>query len=648
LRASLALLFALAGAAALCAADAPDDLDLREQKAFRAAVDRVAESVVRIETVGGLERVSKVLFGTGPTTGLVIDKDGYIVSSAFNFVNKPTSILVRLPDGARKPAELVATDHNRMIALLRVRADKPLAAVEPAPERELRVGQWAIAVGRTFEGDAPNTTVGVVSALGRIWGKAIQTDAILSPNNYGGPLVDLRGRAMGLIVPLAPDSAEEVAGVEWYDSGIGFAVPVEFIQQLLPRLKQGKDLFPGVIGINLSGNMQVGEATIGACQPGSPAAEAGLKQGDKIVEIDGKPVARAADVKREIARRYAGDKLRVAVLRGKERIDREIEMVAKLEPFQHPFLGVLPLREGQQGVTARYVYPGSPAASAGLKSGDVLLTLGGQPIKGRNELREELGGRKLGEEVEIEFRSGAKTSKAQLKLAALPDALPPPELPPARKAARPAAGERPKVGNLTLNVAEFKNEAAAYVPDDYDPDVPHGLVVWLHGPGGFKADELLAQWKPLCDRYDLILLAPKAADPQKWVPTELAFVQKLVEQVRSSYDIDPLRIVACGNDSGGMLAWMFSMRSRDVVRAVAAVDAAPAGRPAAVEPLHRFAVYLATAKKSAKAREIEAAVQHLKSVKIPLTVKPLGDDARNLNPDELAELARWIDMLDRI
>jgi hypothetical protein len=68
----------------------------------------------------------------------------------------------------------------------------------------------------------------------------------------------------------------------------------------------------------------------------------------------------------------------------------------------------------------------------------------------------------------------------------------------------------------------------------------------------------------------------------------------------------------------------------------------------AVEPLHRFAVYLATAKKSAKAREIEAAVQHLKSVKIPLTVKPLGDDARNLNPDELAELARWIDMLDRI
>ena len=93
---------------------------LLEQKAVIAAVERVAPSVVRIETVGGLERVEGVAFGTGPTTGWIVDPQGYIISSAFNFSNQPSSILVRLPDGTRKPAKLVATDHSRMIVLLKV------------------------------------------------------------------------------------------------------------------------------------------------------------------------------------------------------------------------------------------------------------------------------------------------------------------------------------------------------------------------------------------------------------------------------------------------------------------------------------------------------------------------------------------------
>ena len=76
-----------------------EELGVAEQQAFRAAVDRVAPCVVRIETVGGLERVGGLLFGTGPTTGLVVTPDGYIVSSAFNFLHRPASILVQLPDG---------------------------------------------------------------------------------------------------------------------------------------------------------------------------------------------------------------------------------------------------------------------------------------------------------------------------------------------------------------------------------------------------------------------------------------------------------------------------------------------------------------------------------------------------------------------
>ena len=243
---------ALAACAAVLGLTCPalaDDLNTLEQKALIDAVDRVAPSVVRIETIGGLERVDRVLFGAGPTTGLVVDSSGYIVSSAFNFVNKPASILVRLPDGTRKPAKLVARDHNCQFVLLKIEPDHPLPVTEAAPQAEMRVGQWCVAVGRTFEESRPNMAVGILSAVGRVWGKALQTDAPVSPNNYGGPLVDIRGRVMGLLVPLSPQSAEEIAGVEWYDSGIGFAVPLEAIQKVLPKLRKGQDLYSGVAGV---------------------------------------------------------------------------------------------------------------------------------------------------------------------------------------------------------------------------------------------------------------------------------------------------------------------------------------------------------------------------------------------------------------
>ncbi len=320
-----------------------EDLDVLEQQALSAAADRVAASVVRIETIGGLERVDKVLFGAGPTTGLVVDAKGYIISSAFNFVNKPASILVRMPDGSRKPAKLVARDHSRMFVLLKIEPDHPLAVPEVAPASEMRVGQWCIAMGRTFEDSRPNIAVGIVSAVGRIWGKAIQTDAPISPNNYGGPLVDIRGRAMGLLVPLSQQSAEEIAGMEWYDSGIGFAIPLETIQTVLPRLRKGEDLFAGVAGVFMeSKNLYTGDTKLASCRPNSPAAKAGFKGGDRIIEIGGHKVNRTAEVRQEIGRRYAGDKLHFVVVRGEKRIEADLELVAKLEPYCHGFLGILP------------------------------------------------------------------------------------------------------------------------------------------------------------------------------------------------------------------------------------------------------------------------------------------------------------------
>jgi serine protease Do len=173
-------------------ASAQELADLEEQS-MRAAVARVAPSVVRIETIGGLEVVGDVLLGEGPTTGLVVASDGYIISSAFNFVRQPTSILVVLPGGRRIPAQIVSRDQSRMLVLLKIVAPEPLPVPEAAPLDKVTVGQWAIAVGRALNAEQPNVSVGIVSAKQRIFGKAIQTDAKISPSNYGGPLVDLQG-----------------------------------------------------------------------------------------------------------------------------------------------------------------------------------------------------------------------------------------------------------------------------------------------------------------------------------------------------------------------------------------------------------------------------------------------------------------------
>ena len=318
-------------------ADDLADLETREERAFRAAVDRVAPSVVAIETVGGSQRVGKILFGTGPTTGLIVDPDGYLVSSAFAFLNRPESILVRLPDGSRRAARLVATDHNRMLTLLKIETDAPLPVAEIAPKHEMRVGQWTIAVGRTFDPDAPNMAVGILSARNRIWGKAIQTDAAVSPNNYGGPLIDIRGRIMGVLAPLSPEKTEEIAGVEWYDSGIGFAIPAEEIQAILPRLIEGEDLYPGHTGLSFGKTgLYTGGPIVEKCWPKSPAEKAGIQPGDKIVEIDGREVTRAAEVKEAISRRYAGETITLVLQREDRRVENRLELVDKLPPLPKP------------------------------------------------------------------------------------------------------------------------------------------------------------------------------------------------------------------------------------------------------------------------------------------------------------------------
>ena len=195
---------ALAWQPALARAD--DDLDELQEQAIKAAATRwlprwcrsrrraapTWSPAARAGGAGGLVRK-----GIGPTSGLIVSADGYIISSAFNFANKPSAIFIAVPGHKeRYVGKVIATDQTRMVTLLKIDA-KDLPVPAAVPKKEMRIGQTAIAVGRTLPANIeqpPSVSVGIISAIHRIWGKAIQTDAKVSPTNYGGPLVDMEGR----------------------------------------------------------------------------------------------------------------------------------------------------------------------------------------------------------------------------------------------------------------------------------------------------------------------------------------------------------------------------------------------------------------------------------------------------------------------
>jgi hypothetical protein len=229
-------------------------------------------------------------------------------------------------------------------------------------------------------------SIGIVSAINRIWGKCIQTDAKTSPVNYGGPLVAIDGRVYGIIIPASNRGEGETAGVDVYDGGIGFAVPLEDVLRVLPRLKQGEDLKPGRLGINAQGNDAYNAPpVIGAIQPDSAAARAGMQVGDKIIEVtvagEAKKIPNFSTLQHVLGPLYAGDEIAVKVSRGdQEQVFKGVTLRGDVTAYVNAFLGLLPLRDDPgPGVPVRYVYPKSPADQAGLKAGDRVMKIGVTP-----------------------------------------------------------------------------------------------------------------------------------------------------------------------------------------------------------------------------------------------------------------------------
>jgi len=257
----------------------------------------------------------------GATTGVILSQDGLVLTSLWSFQLQPVAVVVGLPDGRRFTARALGRDFSRGLALLKIEG-KDLPCPEPAPPASYRTGSWVLALGRVFGPKTPEISLGIVSATGRIGGKAVQTDASVSPANYGGALVDLSGRILGVLVPLSPRGY--AAGIQWYDSGIGFAADWRGIQEVLPRLKKGEDLHPGFLGVATS-PADLGPGAKIASVTG-PARKGGLRKGDRILTLAGERVLNPFHLKRLLAARYAGEKVPLRLRRGMKEIDLQVTL----------------------------------------------------------------------------------------------------------------------------------------------------------------------------------------------------------------------------------------------------------------------------------------------------------------------------------
>ena len=339
-------------------------------------------------------------------SGFVIDSSGYILTNN-HVVENADEIVVKLSNGKEFKAKVAGRDAKTDIALIEIKGDaKDLPAVKLGDSNSLRVGQWVVAIGNPF-GLENTVTVGIVSAMGRHinqgpYDNFIQTDAAINPGNSGGPLLNTKGDVVGINTAIFSRGGGNI--------GIGFAIPINLAEEVVPQLKEKGHVTRGWLGVmiqkvtpDIAESLNLEEARgalVADVVKDGPADAAGLKQGDVIVEFDGKPINDSAELPLLVAREGVGKTVRLKVLRDKESHEFTVK-IAELKEEEasenggssSEDLGLavqtltpelsenLNLDKTLKGVVVTQVEPGSPAGEAGLRRGDVILEVNRKPVK---------------------------------------------------------------------------------------------------------------------------------------------------------------------------------------------------------------------------------------------------------------------------
>jgi serine protease Do len=350
-------------------------------------------------------------------SGFVIDPAGYIVTN-HHVVGDAREISVGFSDGRQFAARLIGRDDKTDLALLKVDADRPLPFVRWGDSDKAEIGDWVLAVGNPF-GLGGTVTAGIISARGRDiqagpYDDFLQLDAPINQGNSGGPSFNMDGQVIGVNTAIFSPSGGSV--------GIGFAIPSALARPVIEQLKAEGRMSRGWIGISIQTltpeiafglglRTDIAGALVAQVEPGGPAAQSGLRQGDVITAVDARAMSQLRDLPRAIAAYKPGSKARLTVMRRSQELSLEVSIGAQPGPrsaaatVESPSHGTicdqlglavapltpelrrrLDLAASTRGVLVAEVRDGSVADDAGLVNGDLIVEIGGTSVSSSADL----------------------------------------------------------------------------------------------------------------------------------------------------------------------------------------------------------------------------------------------------------------------
>jgi serine protease Do len=345
-------------------------------------------------------------------SGFIISADGTIVTNN-HVVKGARTLSVTLDDGSVMPAKVIGTDPRTDIAVLKVDSPHPLPFIQLGNSRDVKAGEWVVAMGNPF-GLGGTVTAGIVSAVSRDIGAGpydqfIQVDAPINQGNSGGPLFTQDGKVIGMNTAILSPTGGSV--------GIGFAVPSDMIRTVSAQLEKSGHVTRGYVGVEAQQitpstaqamHLKANDgALLAGVQPDSPAAEAGLQPGDVIEAVNGTKVANPKELALNVASIQPGEQAHLSVLHDGQSKDVTVkvgtlpnEQTASndspsndhhaqiglaLGPLSPDMRNQLDVPDGTKGAVVQGVQPGSPAEAAGLQPGDVIVGVGTHSVTSPSE-----------------------------------------------------------------------------------------------------------------------------------------------------------------------------------------------------------------------------------------------------------------------
>lgn len=328
-------------------------------------------------------------------SGVIVNARKGIVMTNYHVIKGADEVQVSLVDGRSFNARIKGTDPELDIAILQIEAEK-LTQVEMADSSQLEVGDFVVAIGNPF-GLGQTVTTGIVSALGRTglgiegYENFIQTDASINPGNSGGALVNLRGELVGINTAIIAPAGGNV--------GIGFAIPVNMAEASMQQILEYGEVKRGQIGVGIQDitpelreafnltNGQQGVLVTGVSDD-SPAAEAGIQEGDVIVSVDSTATKSTGQLRSQIGIKTIGEKIRIDLIRGGELKSVTLEVgnpqqLASVSEKLHTLLEGARFENNPDGagVIVAALAPNSAASYSGLRTGDIILGANRQRVR---------------------------------------------------------------------------------------------------------------------------------------------------------------------------------------------------------------------------------------------------------------------------